>query len=62
MKSRLAPVYFPAGPDSEFNSQLAVLQQLLANEAEFLDPVPLGSELPEADAALLTQTRKGLFG
>jgi hypothetical protein len=55
MKSRLAPVYFPAGPDPEFHSQLAVLQQLLANEAEFLDPVPLGSELPEADAALFPQ-------
>jgi hypothetical protein len=55
MKSKLVPVYFPAGPDSEFHSQLANLRQLLADEAEFLDPVPLGSELPQADAALFPQ-------
>jgi hypothetical protein len=55
MKSKLVPVYFPAGPDSEFHSQLANLRQLLADEAEFLEPVPLGSELPQADAALFPQ-------
>src|SRR6185312_844782 len=55
MKSKLAPVYFPSGPDAEFLSQLARLKQLLEDEAEFLEPLPLGGELPDADAALFPQ-------
>jgi len=55
MKARLAPVYFPTGRDAEFDTQLESLKLLLADEAEFLDPVPLGSALPPADAALFPQ-------
>jgi len=55
MKSLLVPVYLTAGRNSEFDSQLAILKELLAEEAEFLDPVPLGSTLPKADAALFPQ-------
>lgn len=47
MKARLLPLYFE-GRDHEFDDQLAVLKEQLADEAEFLAPLPLGSELPEA--------------
>lgn len=55
MKARLVPVYFPEGRDEEFDRQLLTLQALLAEEAEFLDPVPLGADLPNAEAALFPQ-------
>lgn len=54
MKARLVPLYF-AGRDADFDKQLANLQQLLAEEAEFLEPAPLGSPLPAAEAALFPQ-------
>ncbi len=55
MKARLQPVYFQSGMDDEFRAQLANLATLLASEAELLPPVPLGSQLPEADAVLFPQ-------
>lgn len=54
MKARLVPLYFE-GRDSEFDQQLAILQQLLADEAEFLPPLPLGASLPEAEAIIFPQ-------
>ncbi|HET6436950.1 MAG TPA: hypothetical protein VFG59_02725 [Anaeromyxobacter sp.] len=55
MKARLVPIYFQSGVDDEFRSQLATVTALLADEAEVLEPVPLGSPLPEADAVLFPQ-------
>jgi hypothetical protein len=55
MKARLVPVYFPSGKDDEFSRQLSRLKRLLADEAEILTPVALGSTLPEADAILFPQ-------
>jgi hypothetical protein len=55
MKARLLPVYFRVGMDEEYRRQLATLQDLLAEEAEFLDPVPIGSEVTGADALLFPQ-------
>ena len=54
MKARLLPLYFE-GRDHEFDTQLAVLQDQLADEAEFLEPLPLGSHLPDAEAIIFPQ-------
>jgi len=55
MKARLLPLYFDPGRDSDFDAQLRVLEALLADCAELLEPVPLGADLPEADAVLFPQ-------
>ena len=55
MKARLAPVYFVKGRDEDFDIQLGRLKTLLAERAEFLDPVPLGDPLPEAEAVIFPQ-------
>jgi hypothetical protein len=54
VKARLVPVYFP-GRDSEFDRQVAILQDLLADEAVVLTPLALGSPLPEAEAVIFPQ-------
>jgi len=54
MKPRLIPVYFPHR-DAEFDRQLATLKELLASEADFLEPAALGASLPEAEAAVFPQ-------
>jgi hypothetical protein len=54
VKARLVPVYFP-GRDSEFDRQVTILQDLLADEAEVLTPLALGSPLPEAEAVIFPQ-------
>jgi hypothetical protein len=55
MKVRLAPVHFMSGIDAEYEAQLETIRNLLANEAEILSPIALGSPLPEADAVLFPQ-------
>jgi hypothetical protein len=55
MKPRLAPIFFDPGRDGGFDTQLKTLRELLANDAEFLAPSPLGSKLPDCDAAIFPQ-------
>lgn len=56
MKARLVPVFFAEGRDEDFDIQLSILKELLFEVAEFLEPVPLGDELPqEADAVIFPQ-------
>ena len=55
MKARLVPVFFEKGRDEDFDIQLARLKKLLSDDAQFLDPIPLGQKLPEADAVLFPQ-------
>lgn len=56
MKATLVPLYFDPGRDADFDSQLARLQQLLADEADFLEPVALGHRVPKAaDAVVFPQ-------
>lgn len=55
MKARLVPLYFPVGKDGEFEQQAERLKILLAGEAELLEPVALGSPLPEAEAVVFPQ-------
>ncbi len=55
MKARLVPLYLDPGRDSDFDKQLAALHVLLAEEAEILAPVALGSPLPVAEAVIFPQ-------
>ncbi len=55
MKARLVPVYFRSGIKEDFDRQLAVLTELLADVAGFLEPVPLGTATLDADAAVFPQ-------
>jgi hypothetical protein len=55
MKAMLAPIYFENSRDGEFDRQLKSLKKLLSDEAEFLDPVALGSRLSKADAVVFPQ-------
>jgi hypothetical protein len=54
MKPRLIPLAFP-GRDADFDLQLANLRKLLSAEADFLEPVTLGTPLPEAEAVVFPQ-------
>lgn len=55
MKARILPIYFRSAEDPDFVKQYNNLQNLLANEAELLEPIELGSELPQADAVVFPQ-------
>ena len=55
MKARLVPVYFKSGRDDEYEQQVNRLAGLLAEEAKILEPVALGSSLPEAEAVVFPQ-------
>ncbi|WP_420645057.1 hypothetical protein [Candidatus Leptofilum sp.] len=54
MKARLQPLYFE-GRDNEFDEQLAILKEQLADDAEFLPELPLGSPVPETEAIIFPQ-------
>ncbi|WP_455382084.1 hypothetical protein [Salinispira pacifica] len=57
MKARLVPVHFGSQPDEDFTRELQALERLLGAEAEFLQPVPIGTTLTasEGNAALFPQ-------
>jgi len=55
MKARLVPVYFTSSKDDEFTGQLNTLRSLLSEQAEMLEPVALGSSLPDAEAVVFPQ-------
>jgi hypothetical protein len=55
MKARLVPLYFHPGRDSDFDTMLEALRPVLADRVELLDPLPLGTPLPEAEAVLFPQ-------
>jgi len=55
VKARLVPVYFKSGRDDPYDQQVNRLADLLAEEAEILEPVALGSSLPEAEAVVFPQ-------
>jgi hypothetical protein len=55
MKARLVPVYFKSGRDDDYELQVNRLAALLSEEAEILEPVALGSPLPEAEAVVFPQ-------
>ena len=59
MKARLQPLYFTEANErerGEFAEQMKTLQKIYGNEAEFLKPLSVGSEIPrDADAVLFPQ-------
>jgi hypothetical protein len=55
MKAKLVPIYFKTADDPDFLAQLRKLHDLLVNEAEILEPVLLGSELPDTDGVIFPQ-------
>lgn len=55
VQARLLPVYFSSGMDEEYRAQVTVLWDLLKEEAEILDPVPLGTSVADVDALLFPQ-------
>jgi hypothetical protein len=61
MKATLVPVHFKSGMDEEFRKHLALVKTLLADDAEVLAPVALGSRLPAADAVVFPQLIGGAF-
>ena len=58
MKAKMLPLYFAAANErerGEFKEQLERLNEMYGEEAEFLDPVCVGDEIPEADAIVFPQ-------
>lgn len=61
MRARLVPLLLGPVAEPPFEAQLAHLEELLADEAEILRPVALGTQLPEADAAVLPQVTSDIY-
>ena len=56
MKAVLAPMYFTSGKRDEMAERLEQVKALLADEADFLDPVEITRPVPpEADGVVLVQ-------
>lgn len=55
MKAKLVPIYFKTANDPDFSTQLRKLHELLTDDAEILDPVLLGAELPETDGVIFPE-------
>ena len=55
-KAVLVPVYFKSGRNDDYNKQLEAIKTLLTDEADFLEPAALGTQIPEkADAIVFPQ-------
>jgi len=61
MKARLVPIYFKGKKNSEFDEQLSRIKKFLENEAEFLEPVELGTYVPDADAIVFPKLVRDAF-
>jgi len=61
MKAKLVPIYFKNPDVPDFANQLRKLHELLADEAEMLEPVLLGASLPEADAVIFPEMLGAAF-
>jgi hypothetical protein len=55
MKAILVPIYIKTAEDPNFSAQLQKLHELLADEAEILEPVLLGTSMPETDGVVFPQ-------
>lgn len=55
MKAKLVPIYFKTADDPDLVSPLQKLHVLLAEEAEILNPVLLGADLPDTDGVIFPQ-------
>ena len=55
MRAKLVPVYFKSAEEPDFARQLVEMKALLADDAEFLDPVALGSIIPISDGVIFPE-------
>ena len=55
MLAKVVPLYFKEGRDQDFDTQLNLLKELLADYIEFLPEVGFGDPVPDADAILFPQ-------
>lgn len=55
MKARLLPVYFDSAKNEEYDEQYKIIKELLKDEAELLEPVPLGAPVNDVDAVVFLQ-------
>ena len=55
MLAKVVPLFFKQGRDQDFDTQLNLLKELLAEDIEFLPEVGFGDPIPEADAVLFPQ-------
>jgi len=55
VKAKLVPIYFQSAQDEEFVKGVENLKKFFSQEADILDPLPLGDPLPEADAVVFPQ-------
>src|SRR5690606_32195569 len=53
MKARLQPLFFSQTSSEELTIQLSHIRSLLADEAELLEPLEVGSDFSGADAVVL---------
>jgi hypothetical protein len=61
MKATLVPIYFKNPDVPDFANQLRKLHELLADEADILEPVLLGASLPETDAVIFPEMLGAAF-
>ena len=55
MLAQVVPLYFKEGRDQDFDTQLNLLKELLADDIQFLPEVGFGDPIPAADAVLFPQ-------
>jgi len=55
MLAQVVPLYFKDGRDQDFDTQLNLLKELLADDIQFLPEVGFGDPIPAADAVLFPQ-------
>ncbi len=61
MKAKLVPIYFGSGMDENYRIQIKNINSLLSDVADIAQPLLLGSEPPEADAAVFPQLSPEIF-
>ena len=59
-KARLVPLYLVSADDPEFVFHTQRLRELLVDEADLTDPLPLGAALPPADLDANTDVLNGI--
>ena len=63
MRAKVTPLFFKKGRNDDFDIQLNLLKEILADDIEFLEEVPFGASLPpDTDAVLFPQILGAAYG
>ncbi len=63
MRAKVTPLFFKKGRNEDFDIQLDLLKEILADYIEFLEEVPLGDPIPsDTDAVLFPQILGAAYG